>query len=75
MLWAESSLLPAELRVTFACINEKDSLSGVEILFVPLRVTNEKDLLSKVRILFTSLRSVNEKDLLSKVFFRGIDEA
>ena len=45
MLWAESSLLPAELRVTFACINEKDSLSGVEILFVPLRVTNEKDLL------------------------------
>ena len=48
MLWAESSLLPAELRVTFACINEKDSLSGVEILFVPLRVTNEKDLLSKV---------------------------
>ena len=44
MLWAESSLLPAELRVTFACINEKDLSEKGEIWFAELRSTNEKDL-------------------------------
>lgn len=48
MLWAESSLLPAELRATFACINEKDLLSKVRILFTSLRSVNGKDSLSRV---------------------------